>query len=95
MLPKTREPDSEEIKHLINHAVQLRNDMTKELAIYFPYWIEVGVDVLKHSEAIEYDGEPQSRSLALCVFPALARRVKNGQGKLSDVCVTRAKVELE
>jgi hypothetical protein len=85
-LPKNQEPDIQEIKRIVTHAVQLRNDMTKELAIYYSYWFRVNEDVL-NSEVAEYQGVPQSRSLALCVFPALARRIRDSQGNLTDVCV--------
>jgi hypothetical protein len=83
-----------QLSEIIDKAVDLRNDMTRELAMYSIWWF-AGDRILKYPDFIECHGEGQTASLALCVWPALIRKTKNDDGEIKLFCVTRAKVELE
>lgn len=80
----------QEFRKIIQQTIDLRNDMTGELAIYRCLWHVPG-DRFTGFE--EYDGPEKARTLPLCVFPGFMRNVRRSNGKVDHVLVTRTKIQ--
>jgi hypothetical protein len=98
LVPAGGEPfDSKDLTSIIDAAVHLRNEMTKEQAIYRFDWFSPDSKVDLDSELCQFDYETalESDALALCTFPGLFRVIRNRQGSIEHVCTTTTKVSLE
>jgi hypothetical protein len=89
LLPKSRSAYSE-LCTIMESAIHLKNDMTRELVIY-------RCRLYKGSEVPStmfdsIDGNPRG-VLRLCVFPGFIRQVKSENGNIVKFCVTKAKIE--
>jgi hypothetical protein len=81
------------LRGIIKAAIDLKGEMTRELAIYrcgFPSYS----DQVKLDGAIyEVDEDFHSGSgFRLCVFPCFVRKIRNAEGEIQSIPVTRAKV---
>jgi hypothetical protein len=98
LAPAGDEPfNSKDLTSIIDAAVHLRNEMTKEQAIYCFDWFSPDSKVDLNSEMCQFDYETalESDALALCTFPGLFRVIRNKQGNLEHVCTMTTKVSLE
>jgi hypothetical protein len=84
----------EDIYLIVSSAVDLRNDMTRELAFYSCYWFGVDSKVDLDSVFCEFEGWRDDEGFPLCVFPGFGEMYKLGDGSIKEVCVKRAVVEL-
>jgi hypothetical protein len=89
--------NSKDLTSIIDAAVHLRNEMTKEQAIYRFDWFSPDSKVDLDSEVCQFDYETtlESDVLALCTFPGLFRVIRNKQGNIEHVCTMTTKVSLE
>src|SRR5204863_5523483 len=85
--------EKEHLKEIVDEAVDLRNDITGELATYHFSW-DGTYEKLDHDDQIEYRRQMDPTAVSLCVWPALLRRIKDDDGTLRDICITPARVEL-
>jgi hypothetical protein len=86
-----------EIESIVNLAIELRTEMTRELAIYRCNWFSTKDEVQQKAEFEEFDGAALGKTtLSLCVFPGFVREMKrDGDSKVKQVCVTKTKVEIK
>ena len=75
--------------------MELRNDMTREHAIYVWCWFSSDAKIDQGSATVEFEGTLEENVVPLCVFPGLRRRFKKEDGVTRDACVAPVKVELE
>ncbi len=79
---------------IVSSAVELRNDMTRELAFYSCYWFGVDSKVDLDSVFCEFEGWRDDEGFPLCVFPGFGEMYKLGDGSIKEVSVKPAVVEL-
>ena len=91
---RSPEPNLDSIKDIVNDAVQLRNDMTKELVIYHPFWLSINARSLNRDSA-DCQGTLRENAMAVYIFPGFLREFKQENEDSQNVIVTRARVELE
>jgi hypothetical protein len=98
LVPAGDEPfNFKDLTSIIDAAVHLRNEMTKEQAIYRFDWFSPDCKVDLGSELCQFDYETdlESDALPLCTFPGLFRVIRNRQGSIEHVCTMKTKVSLE
>lgn len=80
LFPKATESDIKKgVSRFINKAIKLKYAMAEEQAIYYCYWVNGGE---RYDEnLVDIDGEEKG-VISICIFPGLARRVKNDNGEL-------------
>jgi hypothetical protein len=91
-----RTVDPKEFTNLVNSAVELRNEMATELAVYYCFWHSPQRERVNMSSTFhDYQGDLTGDSLPLTIFPGFGRKIRKQDGSLGSVCVTSSKVELE
>lgn len=83
-----------DIYRIVETAVDLRNDMTRELAFYSCYWFGVESKVDLDSGFCEFEGWRDEETFPLCVFPGFGMAEKWDDGSIKEICVKPAVVEL-
>ena len=84
----------EDIYSIVQTAVDLRNDMTRELAFYSCYWFGVDSKVDLDSGFCEFEGWRDEETFPLCVFPGFGLAFKLDDGSIKEICIKPAAVEL-
>jgi hypothetical protein len=79
---------------ILDAAVDLRNDMTKELAIYSCYWISTDNKIDLDSGFYKF-WEWHESPFPICLFPGFSQSVKLHDGSIKEICVRPAKLELD
>ena len=80
------------VAKFVEIAIELKNAMTSEQAIYYCYWLESGEKV--HENIAESSSEEVSGTTMLCTFPGLKRIASNDRDD-NVIIVVKATVELE
>jgi hypothetical protein len=86
--------NSEELLGIVDLAVDIRNNMTRERAIYSCFWFPPDSHVNLDSLFYEFEGwgdEP----LSLCLSPGLSESVKLEDGGLKEICIIPALVQMD
>jgi hypothetical protein len=89
LCPKSKSAYSE-LCTIMDFAMHLKNDMTRELVIYRCRLFN-GSEV-PNTMFDSIDGNPRG-VLRLCVFPGFIRQLKSEDGNIVKFCVTKAKIE--
>lgn len=85
---------AEDIFNIVNMAVDIRNDMTGERAIYSCFWFPADAEINLDSLFYEFDGW-RDQPLSLCVSPGLCESIMMDDGGLVEICVAPANVQLD
>jgi len=85
-----------EIHALVQKAVDLRDDLTREHGIYVWNWLQAGCgSEVENSNRFDVEGEAGDNAFPLCIFPGLSRKFRNVRGSIEEVVVTQGIVEME
>lgn len=84
----------QDIVKIIDLGISLRNDMTKEHAIYFCYWFAADDKVRSDSTRYVFDGTVEDGVVPLCIQPGFGRRI-NENDSLDEIVLMPAEVKLE
>ena len=82
------------VERLIKMAIELKNNMTEEQAIYRCFMVAIDEQVNMVNFEDEF-GDEQSGIVLLCTFPGLHRRHLNQDGSDETVIIVRAFGELQ
>ena len=85
----------EDLFGIVQEAVKLRNDITKERAVYSIYWFSTNSSLNLDTNFCEFEGWRDEQPLWLCVFPGLSESVKLSDGSIKDICIKPARVALD
>lgn len=80
---------------IIDFAVDLRNDITKELAIYSCYWFSADCKIDLDLGLCDFDGWRDEYSFLLCIFPGFSQSIKLHDGAIREVLLKPARIEME
>jgi hypothetical protein len=80
------------VHRIVEKAVQVKNAITVEQALYECFWVDCGEDF--EEEVVDVVEEESGGKVLLCTFPGLRRTVKEGD-KISSVIVVKASGALE
>lgn len=84
-----------EIHDLIQTAVELRDDLTREYGIYVWCWVQADSAIEPNSKKVDVEGVFGGDVFPLCLFPGLCRKFKNARGVIEEVVVSQVMVEME
>lgn len=80
------------VTKIVEKAVQLKDLITEEQALYDCFWADCGSEI--QEELVEVGEEDPSGKVSLCTFPGLSRTVKEDD-KVSTETVVKSNVLLE
>ena len=86
---------SEDIFDIISEAVDIREEITKELAIYSYYWFPADGKIDLDSCFCEFEGWNDEDPFPLCVLPGFGQSIKLHDGSIKELCIKPAKIVLE
>jgi hypothetical protein len=82
---------------LVKLAVEFRNEMTVEHAIYSCHWFSASEEIKVDSKSYDFEAQMEAEDgvpSALCVQPALVRRIKE-EDVIDEVILVAGKVILD
>lgn len=80
------------VQRIVEKAVQVKNAITVEQALYECFWVDCGEEFKE--EVVDVVEEEPTGKILLCTFPGLGRTVKEGDN-ISSVTVVKASATLE
>ena len=86
---------SNELFDIVDFAVDLRNDITKEFAIYSCFWYSADCKIDLDSGFCEFEGWRDDRPFVLCMFPGFSQSIKLPDGSIKEFCVKPARIDFE
>jgi len=86
--------NSEELSGIVDLAVEIRNNMTRERAIYSCFWFPANSPINLDSLFYEFEGW-RDEPLSLCLSPGLCESIKMDDGGLKEICITPARVQMD
>lgn len=86
---------SNELFDIVDCAVDLRNDITKEFAIYSCFWYSADCKIDLDSGFCEFEGWRDDRPFVLCMFPGFSQSIKLPDGSIKEICVKPARIDFE
>jgi hypothetical protein len=86
---------TEDLFAIVDAAVDLRNDITEEHAIYSCYWYCADCKIDLDSGFCTFDGWRDDHSFLLCTFPGFSQSIKLHDGSIKEICVKPATIEID
>jgi hypothetical protein len=80
---------------IVDTAVDLRNDITKEFAIYSCFWFSADCKIDLDLGLCEFDGWCDERPFLLCISPGFSQSIKLHDGSIKELCLKQARIEME
>ena len=95
LLPKSKVKDiSTNVIKFLDTAIQLKNEMTEEQAVYRCYMLAYG-ELVTNAQLNIGDEEGLKGAMFLCTFPGLQRFVLNEEGEMEVLTVVKANGTLQ
>lgn len=87
---------TEDLFSIVDTAVDLRNDITEERAIYSCYWYCADCNIDLDAGFCVFDGwRDDDHPFLICTFPGFSQSIKLHDGSIKEMCLKPAVIEME